>query len=673
MTDKEKKEVEEVEEVDITEPRIGVYVCHCGTNIGGVIDCPELAKYAATLPNVVEAKDYKFMCSDPGQLLIKEGIEEKKLNRIIVAACSPRMHEPTFRVVCSEAGLNPFLFEQANIREHNTWVHMREPEKATQIAKDLLRMAVAKASNLDPLDVKKVSVKPTCLIIGGGIGGISAALDLAEAGYKTYLVEKLPSIGGRMSQLDKTFPTMDCSACILTPKMVDSSRHPNIELLTYTELLDISGYVGNFKVKLLKKPRYVDAEKCTSCGDCAVHCPIIAPNEFELGMAPKRAIYVPFPQAVPLTYTIDKKYCIECGICKKVCAPEAIDYDMQPEEIELEVGTIIITTGYDPYDPTTLEQYGWGIYENVITGMQMERLLSSFGPTSGKVKRPSDLKEPHKVLFIQCVGSRNLQEGSNPYCSRVCCMYSSKHARQYKEKHPEAEIFVSYMDIRAFGKGYEEFYEIVQREYGVNYIRGRIAEIREVPETKNLIVRGEDTVIGQPFELEVDLVVLAVGLVPRKDMGDLVSILHLQQSADGFLLEAHPKLRPVDTLTSGIFIAGVAQGPKDIPDTVAQAKGAAASAIALMGKGEVEIEPYFAIVNEALCSGCRTCVELCPFTAISMVEKDGRLVAEVNEALCKGCGTCVAACPSTAIIQNHFRDKQIFKQIIAATQELKEV
>jgi len=672
MSEKEEKEIKE-EEIDEDEPRIGVFVCHCGTNIGGVIDCPKLAEYAATLPNVVEAKDYKFMCSDPGQDLIKQGIKENKLNRVIVAACSPRMHEPTFRVVCSEAGLNPFLFEQANIREHDTWVSLKEPEKAHELAKDIIRMAVAKASKLDSLDVKKVQVTPKCLIVGGGIAGISAALDLAEAGYKTYLVERLPSIGGRMSQLDKTFPTMDCSACILTPKMVDCSRHPNIELLTYTELKDISGYVGNFKVELLKKPRYVIEEKCTSCGECAAHCPVTAPNEFELGLAPRKAAYVPFPQAVPLIYTIDKNYCIECGICEKVCAPEAIDFDQKPKELELEVGTIIITTGYDPYDPISLQQYGYGLYENVITGMQMERLLSSFGPTEGKVKRPSDLKEPEKVLFIQCVGSRNLQEGNNPYCSRVCCMYSSKHARQYKEKHPETEIYISYMDIRAFGKGYEEFYEVVQREYGVNYIRGRIAEIREVPEIKNLIVRGEDTVIGEVYELEVDMVVLAVGLIPRKDMSELVSLLHLQQSPDGFLLEAHPKLRPVDTLTSGIFIAGVVQGPKDIPDTVAQAKGAASSAIALMGKGEVEIEPYFAVVNSALCSGCKTCVDLCPFSAISMVEKDGRLVAEVNEALCKGCGTCVAACPSTAIIQNHFRDKQIFNQIIAATQGLKEV
>ena len=648
------------------EVKIGVYVCHCGSNINGVIPCADLAEYGKTLPNVTEFKDYKFMCSDPGQQLIKDDLKEGKVNRIVVAACSPRMHEPTFRTAMKEAEKNPFLFEQANIREHCTWVNMREPEKAFELSKDILKIAVAKCSNLEELEVKKYPVTQTALIIGGGISGISSALDLADAGYKTYLIESKPSIGGKMSQLDKTFPTMDCSACILTPKMVSVSRHPNIELLTYSEVVDVSGFVGNFKVKVKKKSRFVDAETCTGCGDCAEICPITAPNEFDEGMSPRKAAYIPFPQAVPLIYTIDEKDCVKCGLCVKKCEKESIDLNMPDEFIDLDIGTILVTSGFEIYDASQLAQYGWGRYENVITGLQMERLLSSFGPTEGKVKRPSDLKEPHKVLFIQCVGSRNLQPGSNPYCSRVCCMYSTKHARQYKEKHPEAELWVSYMDIRAFGKGYEEFYESAQRQYGVNYMRGRIAEIREDPVTKNLIVRGEDTFIGRVVEIEVDMVVLAVGLVPSPELPGIIRLLNLSSSADGFLLEAHPKLRPVDTLTAGIFIAGAVQGPKDIPDSVAQAKGASSSAIALMGKGEVEIEPYFAVVNSDLCCGCRTCVELCPYGAISMIGVGNTEISVINDAICSGCGTCVAACPSGAIAQLHFKDKQIYAQISAA-------
>jgi heterodisulfide reductase subunit A len=662
---------ESKEEIKVTrkdKPRIGVYVCHCGINIAGVVDVFELKDYALTLPDVVLAREYKFMCSDNGQQMIKEDIEAGLINRVVVAACSPRMHEPTFRLVCKEAGLNQFLFEQANIREHATWVNMYDSEGAFEIAKDHIRMAVAKARKLIPLEVQKVSVEPTSLVIGGGIAGMNTALDLADEGYKVYLVERTPTIGGHMAQLDKTFPTMDCSACILTPKMVDVARKENIEIMTYSEVVDVSGYVGNFEVTIMKKPHYVDQEKCTACGACAEKCPVTCANEFDLGMGTRKAIYIPFPQAVPGQFTIDMDKCIKCGICARedVCEPDAIRYDDKPEYITVKVGTIIVATGWDLYDPTELKQYGYGRYPNVITGLQMERLLSSFGPVLGKPVRPSDLKAPHSIAFLQCVGSRNFREGGNTYCSRVCCMYATKQARQYKEKHPESDVYIFYMDIRAFGKGYEEFYESAAENFGISYVRGRIAEVRE-GENHNIIIRAEDTLLQTPIELEVDMFVLSCGLEAKADADDIASLLSIQRSADGFFMEAHPKLRPVDTLTDGIFVAGVAQGPKDIPDTVAQAKGAASSAAALMAQGEVEIEPYFSVVIDHLCSGCRTCQSLCPFGAIDFDEF--KKIAVVNPALCKGCGTCVSACPSGAMIQNHFANVQLNSIINVAVKE----
>lgn len=367
------------EERDVSneEPRIGVYVCHCGVNVGGVVDVPAVADYAKTLPNVVVAKNYKYYCSDPGQQSIQEDIKEYNLNRVVVAACSPRLHEATFRRCVREAGLNQFLFEFANLREQDSWVHMGEPEKATEKAKDLTRMAVAKARLLEPLDASKVSVDNRAMVIGGGVAGIQTALDLADMGFKTYMVEKNPTIGGRMGQLDKTFPTLDCSMCILAPKMVDVGKHENIELLTYSEVREVHGYIGNFQVKVEKKPRYIDEESCVGCGSCVEVCPIEMPNYFDEGIGMVKAAYIPFPQAVPLCATIDKDYCIECKLCDQICERGAVQHDQESEFIDLDVGTIVVATGYDPYDPTEKLEYGYGQYSNVITAMEIERMINA--------------------------------------------------------------------------------------------------------------------------------------------------------------------------------------------------------------------------------------------------------------------------------------------------------
>ena len=653
--------MEDIEEIKVSSrdiPKIGVYICWCGINIGGVVDVPKLCEYTEALPNVTFAKEYKFMCSDIGQSMIMDDIKEGTINRVVVASCSPRMHEPTFRRACREAGLNQFLFEQANIREHCTWVTMDDVPGATRIAKDHIRMAIAKAQKLKPLKVTTVKVEPSTLVVGAGIAGINAALDLGNSGYKVYLVEKLPTVGGHMAQLDKTFPTMDCSSCITTPKMSEIARNPNIELLTYSTVESLTGYVGNFQARIKKDPHYIDQKLCTGCGSCAEACPIECPNGFDLGMKPRKAAYLSFPQAVPGQYTIDMNHCIKCGICEEVCPVGAIRYDDKPEYLDITIGTIILATGYDPYDATRMKQYGFGIYPNVITALQMERLLSSFGPTGGKVKRPSDLKEPKTIVFIQCVGSREFTGKGRKYCSRVCCMYATKQARSYKEKHPDAKIYIFYIDIRAFGKGYEEFYNDAGRNYGINFIRGRVSEVFET-EDHNIVVRAEDTLIQRQVELEVDLLVLSIGLEPRSDIDDIARIFNVTatKTEDGFLMEAHPKLRPVDTLTDGIFVAGTVVGPKDIPDTVSQAKAAASSAATLMARGVVEIEPYYSSVLDFKCAGCKSCVGLCPYKAITFNEL--KKIAVINEILCKGCGTCVAACPSKAITQNHFGDNQI--------------
>ena len=626
------------------------------------------------MPNVKVVRNYSYMCSDPGQLLIRDDIEKEGLNRVVVASCSPRMHESTFRKTLAAAGLNSYYLEMANIREQCSWVH-EDREEATAKAKKIIYAAVAKARLLEPLYEKEVDVEPATLVIGAGIAGIQAALDIANAGFKVYLVEKTPSVGGRMSQLDKTFPTLDCSACILTPKMVDVANHPNVELLAYSKVEDITGYVGNFDVKVRKKARYVDVDKCTGCGVCSEECRLKnrIPSEFNMEIGKRGAIYLPFPQAVPAKYTIDPERCLfltrgKCGKspkCIDVCSAGAINFEQEDEIVEFKVGTVIVATGFDTFDPARKPEYGYSDYPNVVTGLEFERLVSASGPTGGAVVlgEGEDAVVPKDIAFIKCVGSRDASVG-NEYCSRVCCMYTAKLAHLVIDKVPDANVRIYYMDVRAFGKGFEEFYDRVRRE-GIRYIRGNPSEIFKRGD--KLVVKVEDTLTATPLEDEVDMVVLAVGLEPRHDNREIIDILRLSQSSDGFYLEAHPKLAPVDTATDGVFLAGCAQGPKDIPDTVAQAKGAASSALVLLASGKVKIQAQISIVNQNTCRGCGYCVEICPYGAIDLVtvNRMGNLAqaAEVNEALCKGCGACVAACFSGSIQQKSFMDRQILPQI----------
>ena len=644
--------------------KIGFFVCHCGINIASTVDIKELVEYGKTLDGVVVSKDYKYMCSDVGANLIKDSIKKHKLDGVVIACCSPRMHEHTFRGVVEAGGVNAFNLEIANIREQCSWAY-EDKALATKKAKSLARGAVAKAKLLEPLETSKIEVTPNALVIGGGIAGIQAALDIAEEGHKVYLVEKSPSIGGHMAQLDKTFPTLDCSSCILTPKMMEVANHPNIELLTYSEVVGIDGSIGNYIVKVKKKARYVDMDKCTGCGDCMAACRLKdrIPSEFDEGIGKRSAIYMPFPQAVPLKCTIDAENCLmitrgKCGtgpLCVDACEADAIDFKQKDEEVELNVGAIVVATGYDLLDPNSLYEYGYSRSKDVITTLEMERLISSSGPTAGEIIRPSNGEKPKSITYILCVGSRD--ETQCTWCCRIGCMSALKHVYLLKEKlGDDVEINICYTDIRSFGKGYEEFYRKI-RGMKTNFFRGRPSEVRKSGD--NFTIDVFDTTTNKLLEINTDLVVLVPALVARVDAADFTRIIRISKGADGFFLEAHPKLRPIDTFTGGVFIAGCCQSPKDIQDSVAQASGAAARAANILSKKELEAEPLISCVDEDICSGCGTCISVCVYNAIELVKEDDKSHAKINDALCMGCGLCVATCPSGAMQQRGYKDKQL--------------
>lgn len=647
--------------------RVGVFVCHCGLNIAGTVRVNEVVDKAGKISDVAIAADHRYLCSEPGQALIKDSIKQHRLDAIVVAACSPAMHEVTFRNTARAAGLNRHQCEMANIREQCSWVH-DDAEKATEKAHVIIRQSIEKVKLNESLDPITVPVTRRTLVIGGGIAGIRSALDVANSGYQVYLVEKTGSIGGRMAQLSETFPTLDCSICILGPLMVEAYRNPNIKILRLSEVEEVKGFVGNFKVKVRQEPVYVDETKCNSCAECVKVCPAEVPNEFDSGLTWRKAIYIPFAQAVPPAYVLDAKNCLgllpqACGECKKACdklGMACINLDAQPEVHELEVGAIISATGYELYDATKLTEYGYGIFPDVLTSLEFERMLSASGPTSGMIRRPSDRRIPREVVFIQCAGQRE-PETALPYCSKICCMYTARHAMMFHEKTPGGQAYIFYMDIRAGGKGYEEFVKRCQEEGGLLYLRGRVAKVYE--ENGKLVVKGVDTLSGKTLQVNADLVVLALGMVPSEGSRELSNILKVSLDENGFFAEAHPKLRPLESATAGIFFAGAGQAPKDIPETVAQASGAASKALNLLSSPTLEREPTVARIVNELCSGCGICVPACPFEALSLNKE--RKLAEVAEAVCEGCGTCVASCPSGALSLRNLTDTQIMAMIRA--------
>jgi heterodisulfide reductase subunit A len=659
--------------------RIGVFVCWCGSNIAATVDIDRVINEAKKMPGVVHAKDYQYMCSEVGQNLIKDAIKEQKLDRVVVASCSPRMHEATFRNAANEAGMNPYLLEVANIREHCSWIH-KTKEEGTPKAIALVRAAVAKVALNTGLISGEIGVTHRTLVIGGGIAGIQAAIDIANAGYEVDIVEKSPSIGGKMAQIDKTFPTLDCAACILTPKMVEAASHPNITLYTYSEVESVSGYVGNFEAIIKQKARSVNLEKCTGCGICTEKCPSKkAKSEFNEGLTNRGAIYSPFAQAVPNVPVIDREECIKfktgkCGICEKVCPSGAIEFSQENTSITKKYGTIVVATGYDIIKLDKFGEYQYGNHPDVITSLEFERLTNAAGPTAGKLLCPSDHRVPKKVVFIQCVGSRDKSARGKTYCSKICCMYTAKHAMLLKDHYPDMEAYVFYIDVRTAGKNFEEFQRRAVEEYGVHYIKGMVGKI--FPDGEKLQVHAVDTMTGDTVVIDADMVVLAAATKAQDDSSIIKRTLGISTDTNNFFTEAHAKLRPVETHSAGIYLAGACQGPKDIPETVGQASAAAAKVIDVLSKTKLISSPCVSEVDESICSGCLACTKICPYDAISSktieVKENGKtitkIVANVNEALCQGCGGCTVACRPGAIDLKGFTNRQILAEVDALCQ-----
>ena len=657
--------------------RIGVFVCWCGSNIAATVDVEKVAEALGQEPGVVFSANYQYMCSQAGQELIQDAIREHRLTGVVICSCSPRMHENTFRKTVEKAGLNPYMLEIANIREQCSWIH-KDKLTATEKAVILGRAAIAKVQLNTPLTAGTSPVRKRALVIGGGIAGIQTALDIAEAGFPVDIVEKKPTIGGKMTQLDKTFPTLDCAACILTPKMVDAAQNENITIYSYSEVQSVKGFVGNFQVSIRKKARYVDETKCTGCGLCTEKCPQKkVPNEFNLGLDNRRAIYIPFAQAVPKVAAIDPNYCTmlksgKCGVCSKVCTAGAIDYQQRDQIIEETYGAIVVATGFEPIKLDRHGEFAYFQSPDVVTSLEFERLMNAAGPTGGTLLRPSDGKHPHTIVFVQCVGSRCDDSRGKSYCSKICCMYTAKHAMLCREKYPDTDVYVFYIDVRTPGKNFDEFYRRAVEEYGVHYIKGMVGKV--VPQDGVLKVQASDLIGNRQLHIDADMVVLAAAIEPDKSARPLATMLTASMDTNDFFTEAHPKLRPVESPTAGIFLSGACQGPKDIPETVAQASAAAAKVIGLLAKDHLSCNPCTAQPDEWMCNGCSSCEKVCPYGAITYAEKDfrgpnrttlRRRVAQVNPAVCQGCGACTVACPSGAMDLKGFSNKQILAEVDA--------
>jgi heterodisulfide reductase subunit A len=646
------------------ELRIGLYICHCGHNIAGVIDPVVLAEMARDLPDVTVCRDHLYSCSEAGQKDIAKDIQQFGLNRLVVAACSPKLHEPTFRRLLAESGVNPYLLEIVNIREHCSWVHAREPEAATVKALELIRMGLAKVRDAQPLVERQVPVTRAALVIGGGPAGLRAALDIAHAGIPVTLVERAPVLGGMANRLYQTFPQGQSSLSLINPLMAAVMLHPGITVLTDSEVIGVSGHLGNYRVTVRQaRPRVTAA--CDRCGCCVEVCPVQVPDGRQAGLSLRAAIYLPSPTAFPGRYVVDVAHCDGCGACVPACPRNAIELAPGPDiEHTLEVGSFVVATGSLPFEPQGSAYAAWAALPGVVTTVALERLLDPQGPTGGRVPAKGAVGEPRDIAFVLCVGSR--EEEGNRSCSRICCPTALRQALELKARLPQARIRIYYRDIRTTKKEWEALYTQA-REAGILFLRGRVRDLK--PAAAGGVMIEADQELGQTQSRDrVDLAVLAVGMTPGDVIG-LKEALKLPVGPDGFFLEAHPKLRPLETVLDGIFLAGACQGPKDLAESMTQGSGAAAKVLALLAHDTITLDGLIAAVDPETCIGCESCYQECPFQAVEMVGEGKHRKARIIEAACKGCGVCAGACPSGAVVARGFTDEMILAQIDEALAE----
>lgn len=640
LSRKKKKTQGKKDEAD----KIAVFLCNCGSNIADTIDVESLRKrYEKQGISLVDVNDH--LCSEQGVIDLIEKIQKNKVKRVVIAGCSPLLHRELFADAARDAGIDPGYLHFANIREQCSWVHYDDPETATRKAAAIIDTGIAEIRDSNPIPTHTLPMVQKAMVIGGGVAGITSALELADSGIETYIIEREGFLGGHMAKWDKLFPTFDCSICILGPLMARLSRHPKVRILTLAEVVDVRGNVGKYRVTVKKKPRFVDIESCTGCNRCIEICPVDVTNEYNNGLGTRKAMVRPSVDTIPLAPYIDTENCIMCQSCAGVCDPESLRFDQEEETEVIEVGAVILATGFKPFNPTVVEELGYGQIRDVITSVELERLINPEGPSGGRLVRPSTGLAPRNIVFISCVGSRS-HRFERPYCSRVCCSAATKEAIQVKQHLPDSNVYVFYSDLRVFGKGHEELYVRAGEEYKINFIRGAVGDIFQDPVSGKISIRAEDTLLRRILDFDVDLVVLMVGMDAEPSNIELARMFKIHLDENGYFLEQHPKLGPSTTMSKGVFLAGVSQGPKDIADTVAHAGLAASKVKTLLASGDIISEVCSPTFNEELCISCRLCEQICTSRAIKFNDQK---IPEVDLAACRGCGACAAACPSGAL------------------------